>query len=516
MSIAASSGGGSMSVHYFRVRKVGERLETEGSPSCFLGHELPPTKANKPEGTFVEWSWDGSRLRVRNDRYGFCPLYYFAREGEIALSNSIPKLIELGAPTELDDAALAVFLRLGFFLGEDTAFRAIRAVPPDTSFEWKEGALQVSGKLALGKAAHWTRSNAVDAFMATARAAIRRRLPATDDFVVPLSGGMDSRHILLELCEAGHRPKLCVTVRHFPPRNNSDAECAAELTKALNVKHVILNQPESRFQIELKKNLKTGFCTDEHTHFMVLADYLKGQAHTAYDGTGGDVYSHWGPWVRAPVLKLFDSGQYGEIAERYLGHDDFPARMLPREQRRTFSRELAISRLVPELERHGNVPNPISSFFFWNRTRREISLVPCCILDDVPVVFCPFLDHEFLDFQASLSPYLVKDDQFHSETINKAFPAVAQIPYESKTPPVSDPAFFLRYARELGRFLLGRYPSRFVRGSYLLPRLLRCLLDQNYGQAMSWLGPLTLYLLQLEAFTAQPRQALTQPSTDEK
>jgi len=263
-----------MSEHFFRVRKVGEHWETEGLPSCHLGHELPAAQGNKPEGIFAQWSWDGSRLQVRNDRYGFYPLYYVARDGEIALSNSILKLIELGAPTELDDAALAVFLRRGFFLGEDTAFRAIRAVPPDASFEWKDGKLRVAGQPALGKAVPWTRGEAIDAFIAIARAAIRRRLPSVEDVALPLSGGRDSRHILLELCEAGHQPRFCVTVKHFPPRNNSDAECAAQITKALGINHVILNQPESRFQVELRKNLKTDFCTDEHTHFMVLADYL--------------------------------------------------------------------------------------------------------------------------------------------------------------------------------------------------------------------------------------------------
>lgn len=47
------------------------------------------------------------------------------------ISTSLVQLLELGAPGEWNDAAMAVFLRLGFFLGEDTPVVHIRAMPPN-------------------------------------------------------------------------------------------------------------------------------------------------------------------------------------------------------------------------------------------------------------------------------------------------------------------------------------------------------------------------------------------------
>ena len=85
----------------------------------------------------------------------------------------------------------------------------------------------------------------------------------------------------------------------------------------------------------------------------------------------------------------------------------------------------------------------------------------------------------------------------------------ATIPYASKTPEVQNARHFRRYARELGRHFLGRYPSHFVRGSYVLPRLLRCLLDRDYSGAIAWLAPLTVYLLQLESVINQPGAIFT-------
>ena len=70
-----------------------------------------------------------------------------------------------------------------------------------------------------------SRPAAIRGYIDLVRQAIRRRLP-TAPFVLPLSGGRDSRHLLYELIDAGCPPARCVTVRHFPPRGNEDEEIA--------------------------------------------------------------------------------------------------------------------------------------------------------------------------------------------------------------------------------------------------------------------------------------------------
>jgi hypothetical protein len=72
----------------------------------------------------------------------FSRFSYYCRDGEFAISSSIPRLIEAGAPIEVDEPALAVFLRLGFFIGDDTPYKHIRALPPGATLVW-DGALQL-------------------------------------------------------------------------------------------------------------------------------------------------------------------------------------------------------------------------------------------------------------------------------------------------------------------------------------------------------------------------------------
>ena len=102
-----------------------------------MGHRIPGRDGLKSDGIFAKWDWDGERLVVRNDRYGLYPLYYFQNGNTIAVSPSLIRLLMEGALAELDHDALSVFLRIGFFIGEDTPFDSIRAVPPEARWEWR-------------------------------------------------------------------------------------------------------------------------------------------------------------------------------------------------------------------------------------------------------------------------------------------------------------------------------------------------------------------------------------------
>src|SRR4051812_30031815 len=89
------------------VRAGAAGCEVTGARSARLG--LSGTMA-------AEWHWDGVRLTVRNDRYGMLPLFYWATRDEVVVSPRIRDLLSAGAPADLDHDALAVFLRMGFFV----------------------------------------------------------------------------------------------------------------------------------------------------------------------------------------------------------------------------------------------------------------------------------------------------------------------------------------------------------------------------------------------------------------
>ena len=96
------------------------------------------------EGVWATWHWDGRQLVLQNDRFGLFPVYYAELPDGFAVSTSALELLRAGASRQLDDAAIAVFLRLGNYIGDDTPFAAVRVLPPGTTLRWSDGKLSLT------------------------------------------------------------------------------------------------------------------------------------------------------------------------------------------------------------------------------------------------------------------------------------------------------------------------------------------------------------------------------------
>lgn len=491
---------------YFSVTKIGCSYKTEGTTSSFFGHEIPRLDGVS-DGIFAEWKWDGHSLTIRNDRYGFYPLYYFQDNGRFAVSPSIVALLCIGAPLHLNYAALALFLRLDFFLGEDTPFEAIRAVPPAATIKWKDGQLQILSHHPPVKENRLSRSDAIDAYVSLFRAAVRQRTPHNSDFGMLLSGGRDSRHIFLELLSQGHKPKFAVTVEMLPPNSSQDVAIAKRLCEELTVSHVVLNHQDDVCLAEMKKNLLTDFCCLEHAWLLPAVEFLQwAECDTSYDGIGGDVLSN-GLYLTPRRCTLFRRRQFHDLAEDLLG-DERRFAMLARSIRQQLQRQQASEALAEELRRHAELPNPLASFIFWNRTRRNISLSPYRLFKGIETVYSPYLDHDVYDLLIGLPDTYMVDHRFHDDAINRAFPQYSAIPYADKLSSSPSPAFLPLYRHLTADMvrLLAMSPLPFVNSHYLWPRLLRCLLDRHYSESIMWFTPPALYFLQLNQIGHRTRQ----------
>jgi hypothetical protein len=431
---------------HVRITVAHDGSRSDGFPAHHLGHRV-----EAHDGIFAEWEWNGTRLAACTDRYGFYPIYYYATESAIAVSSSIAKLLDLGAPRDLDDASIAVFLSLGFFLGEATAFRWIHSLPPGGRLEWRPGALWVSGSgVAIPKEQRLTRSSAIDGYVELFREAIRRR-PAEGRDCITLSGGRDSRHILLELCQAHRPPALAVTSQRFPPATLDDVEIARRVAAATNVPHMVVPAPRQRWAAETQKNRMTSWCSDEHTWMLNVAAVAAREATTLYDGIGGDVLSAGLFLDNIPLTLIRHSAE--AFAEHVTSRHGVRNFLTPHVRRR-FSIEKARQQIAAEAARHAQAPNPMGSFYFWNRTRREIALSPYMLFAGVPTVYSPYVDHPLFDHLASLPAELLLDHTFHDDTIRHAYPRYADIPFEDKHAPAHlDRAFGRRVAWQLLRWL---------------------------------------------------------------
>ncbi|RSN64140.1 asparagine synthase [Streptomyces sp. WAC 04229] len=495
-----------------RIRLVagpgGVRAEGEGQAR--LGHALgadPLAGGPPPEGVFAAWNWDGERLLVRTDRYGMHPLYYRSDANSLTLSPDPLALLRPGEHAALDHDALAVFVRLGFFLAEDTPFAAIRALPPAATLTWtRDGPRLDAPALPVPGPADLTRGEAVDGFIDLFRASVARRLPARP-YDLPLSGGRDSRHILLELCRQGAPPRLCVSGAKFPPDPGADARVAALLAGHLGLPHRTVGRPRSQFHAERAAGPAQGMGTLDGAWALPLLSFLRRRSGLWYDGLGG------GELAQNPSIELIRKNPYDAtdppgLADRLLtagrtgGHVEH---LLGPRTRGLWSRERARARLVRELTRHADAPLPLGSFFFWNRTRRSIALAPFTLGGGQALIHTPYLDHALVDHLASVPGRFLVDGTFHDQALHKAFPEHAGLGFAAAVPQrhglvlVGHRLAYL--TRLLGHTLhsgRGWWHSR----DRVLQRLLAAGRGPGAPQRVSRLQPLALYLLQLESLAA--------------
>lgn len=410
---------------------IGDELRAHGELSLAREADYCRSANQDAQATLVAgWEWRSNALKIFADRLGLVPIFYSVQRSEIHLSDSLARIAVALPSAQWDLDALAVFLRLGFFVGDDTPFQGVKVLPPGTRAMITAACFEVPRYVGPSVRNEWTnnRSLACSRYEELFRDAVSSR--CLDGRIgLPLSGGRDSRHILLELARSARRPDVAVTYSPDPIRQQ-ESVVAARLCAALDVPHVTVVD-DGRFVIEkeLQKHHKTHYLTDEHTWYLQVAASLKAQgADIIFDGIGGDVLSN-GLFYDERLLEAFVSNDVGRTVDLLLDERRQMPHLSATWQRR-LSWERARERLSQEVALHAGQPNPIASFYFWNRTCREIALAPLCLGADFRVAM-PYVSPDLLEFLLGLPARGYGAPGFHDEVIRRAFPEYAQIPYQS-------------------------------------------------------------------------------------
>jgi asparagine synthase (glutamine-hydrolysing) len=409
------------------------RVTLAGDAKAFVGHRIGPCDSSL--GLYGGWEWDGTTLRAEVDRLGYFSLFVYNRGSEIAVSPSILQLLALGADPERDAVALAVFHRIGHFLAEDTPFRHIKVLPPGGKLVWRDGVATVTGDLPIPREQALTRQQAVEAFIELPRTSIRRFLAAWDGpIVLPLSGGRDSRHILLELVHQGCKPLTAATFHKGGRYLDREVQSARAVATRARVRHTLLGRPRPRLRDALRALLISQLCADEHAQMMPLHDFLCGSPAAALDGIGGDILTNPDDSA-ADFFQRARAGDFDGIARNLVaGHGSVISRTRSAGGAGDIYspdlHEAAIARIAAALRAFEAAPDPYQAYWFWNRTRREISFVSTGILRGAAMVSCPFLSPEFVELGLSLPFSVTRDQKLHDDAITQAYPDFADIPYE--------------------------------------------------------------------------------------
>ena len=424
-----------MEFPFFSARVVHGKICVTGIERASFGSKIINSETDS--GIFGEWKWDprSHELHARIDPFGLFSLFYYCADDVCMLSPSPVKLIAEGANPGLDQRALAVFYMIGWFIENDTPFRHIKVLPPNGQLTWRPGNLAINGAEKVWPEKNISRPKAIEEYIDHFRSAVKVCCEAADGKIVqPLSGGRDSRHILLEMIRIGRTPDHCVTMDKSNSGLDPDAECAKQIARAVDVQQVILERPSSPFRDQFRVLLLTHLCSDESAHFLPLARYLEGQDCAALDGLGGDVLSRNRGFTNQELHDLLRAGNWQAAIDNVVAGMDRITGTTVHERigpQPGITRCLAEARdfLAASLNKYEGAADPYTQFLFWTRTRREIALIPASILGNVKFVYCPYLDPGLVEFAASLPFDATKDGKFHDAVIEREFPEYSNVPF---------------------------------------------------------------------------------------
>jgi hypothetical protein len=435
---------------FISVNFATDAAEVKGTTQFSRGYRMP-TADGHDDGIFAEWNWGNERLHARCDWLGTQPLFYGEHDRTIVVSTSVVRIIQAGIPADLDLTALGVFFRLGFFLGNDTAFKRIKAFPPNGSLIASKDGVAVTGKYPEYGEQRLTEEQEKEGYLELFRASIERRLPMHGAFIQPLSGGRDSRHIMGELVRQGRPPEFAYTIQTNNRRSDvSEERIAAEVAQRLGVKHRVLQHPvRNEVQRESLKNILTSFTSDEGAWMLGALQTLGCQPEAIYDGYLGDVLGafHWAD----RMLPAYRGGGRNAVVEailsRFSRNEANADKLLDKQfgAAPEVSREATKARISAFFQVFEQRHNPITNFFIFSRGRREIAMSTWGSYPFMRKIMAPFIDRELFAFLISL-PERIEPTYAaqRSAAIAAAFPSIGNLPYAQSSKPNRSAALIRR------------------------------------------------------------------------
>lgn len=383
------------------------------------------------------WTRVGAALEVSADRLGMVPVFYAQAGKRFLVSDSLAELAKRLPNPRFDPRAVAAYLQLGYYLGEETPLLGVKALLPGGRLRW-DGSLSVSPpSYVVPPPFTGSRDEAAREFQRLFADAVQRRAERGVGRLT-LSGGRDSRHILLELIRLGFPPPAVAVLDRG---NSNDHEVALDLAGRLGVRSILARQDSYSILLDYEKNRRNHYLSDENTWYLDLLPLLEGPV---FDGLAGDVLAN-GLYFREPVAAHVRQGKTEAGARLFLS--DFGAHLsyLAPRFRKLWNRDLALESVTAEFARFASAANPVQSFVFWNRTRREIALLPLCLAASRVQVRLPYLDPPLVEFLLSLPFERFGSPGFHDLVIRESYPNLAMLSYAEKKRTPARLSTLLRY-----------------------------------------------------------------------
>jgi len=210
---------------------------------------------------------------------------------------------------------------------------------------------------------------------------------------------------------------------------------AKAVSECLRIDHKIFDLPKNFIEkYELLKNRMQDYEADENNYLIPLYEKVPRETKFCFTGTADLIVN--ARYLNEKLLGLLGKRDFRAIAtatvrKRGLGFLRFIASTIPQNVhiRKQMSENIAIDRVEAELIKYKDYPDPVNTYYLFNRIRREIALADSNIFLGKSEPFSPYLENDFFTFFMSLPPTIKMDRQVLDAVFKKFYPDLHSIPF---------------------------------------------------------------------------------------
>jgi asparagine synthetase B (glutamine-hydrolysing) len=382
--------------------------------------------------------------RFCNDPYGGLPLYIAREPDRILFAATYAGLRSQGLRSlDVDPIGAAELYWVGYQLGERTALRNVRLLPPgsELTIRWRDGESRVEEIPACANGPPVLRSlgEAAEHVVASMRAACRRLHRPDVGTGIKVSGGMDSRLI------CGTWPDNSARAYTYGHPRAAEVSLARQLARALGMQHTFIPL-QGDFFTQLHAPLFPLHGITEFFHQAALPAMQRDGVRLVLDGLAGDgvvggLWSRHGQsrWRQALGLAAADretlpsDEAMAEYIFRNVRVPDAHYRPVLPDVRRDLQivESDILHDLVQEVRRakarFATFDGVYTDVIFRNRTRRYIALQGTFCRPYVETLY-PFLDREMLALRGALRLEWLANKRLYVEIYTRHMPAIRSVP----------------------------------------------------------------------------------------
>jgi hypothetical protein len=246
--------------------------------------------AEPPDGTYVLVRYSGARVELLSDMTASRTLWYAVDEDRLVVSTSQRAVVALLGDFHLDHGAVAWLLSAGSLGPECSWDSRVRRLPADSRMvldrrTWRS---TLDRRPVLFQPV----ARSSEEHLELLRDAIAWSCGAldvdADRWVLPLSGGMDSRMILVFMVKSGKSPRCVTWTTRASVRNPlSDAFIARLVARRFGAEHdyAFLDDAQTVDEAALQRFVEVGEgCTDEFSGYIDGCDIWRGLFAAGWSG----------------------------------------------------------------------------------------------------------------------------------------------------------------------------------------------------------------------------------------